>query len=47
MKYRVFNDEGTDFVDFEGDTIEDIRHQASNRITLPTWKNGYSEKLED
>ena len=46
MKVRLYNNAGTDFVNYEADTIEDIREQAKVRLTLPPWKDGWSEVLE-
>ena len=46
MKIRVWNNDSTDYCDYEG-TLEEIREQAKERITLPTWKDGWSEVVED
>ena len=45
MKIRLYNNDGSDFCDYEADTIEEIRELANGRITLPTWKDGHSEVL--
>lgn len=45
MKVRLYNNDSTDSVDYEWDTIEEIREQAKERIKLPTWKNGWSEVI--
>lgn len=47
MKIRLYDNDGSDFADYEADTIEEIREQVKNRITLSTWKNGHSEMLEE
>lgn len=46
MKIRLHNNDGSDNIVYEGDTIEEIREQAKERIKLPTWKLGWSEVLE-
>lgn len=46
MIVRVHNNDSSDYVDYEADTIEEIRELAKERITLSSWKNGWSEKLE-
>lgn len=46
MRYRLYNDDGSDYCDYEGETIEGIREQAAQRITLPTWTNGWSKQLD-
>ena len=46
MKVRLHNNDSTEFVDYEGETIEEIRTQSEYRISLPTWNNGWSEVLE-
>ena len=46
MKIRVWNDDSTDYCDYEG-TLEEIKEQAKERIKLPTWSNGWSEVLEE
>lgn len=43
---RIHNDDSTDEVDITGDTIEEIREKAKDRIKLPTWSNGWSEVIE-
>ena len=45
MKIRVYNNDGSDYVDYEG-TIEEIREDCAERITLPDWRDGHSEVLE-
>ena len=45
MKIRIHNNDGTDYVDYEGGTIEDIKEQCNERIKLPTWDKGWSEQL--
>ena len=47
MIIRVHNDDSTDYVDYEADTIEEIREMAKERINTPTWKNGWSEIIKD
>lgn len=47
MKYRIYNDNGTDTCDFEGKTIEEIQEKAKERINLPGWKNGWSQKIAE
>ena len=45
MKIRVYNNDGSDYCDYEG-TLEEIKEQAKQRITLPGWSEGHSEILE-
>jgi len=45
MRMRLHNDDSTDYVDYEGETIDDIREQAKTRLQLPTWRHGWSERL--
>lgn len=47
MIVRLYNDYGTDFCDYEADTIEDIRDMCKDRIKLPTWSNGWSELIKE
>lgn len=45
MKIRIHNNDSTDSIDYEADTVEEIREQAKERIKLPTWNNGWSEVI--
>lgn len=45
MKIRLWNNEATDYVDYEADTIEEIRDQCAGRIKMESWKDGHSEVL--
>lgn len=45
MKVRLWNNDSTDSVIYEAETIEEIREMAKERITLPTWNNGWSEQI--
>lgn len=47
MKLRLHNNDSTDHVDFEAETIEDIRKQAKDRVALSGWNNGWSEILKN
>lgn len=47
IKIRIHNNDNTDFVDYEGNTVDDIQKQAKNRIKLPAWNHGWSERLID
>ena len=46
MRYRIHNNDSTDFVVYEADTIEEIRELAQARIQLSSWENGWSERLD-
>lgn len=46
MIVRIHNSNDTDFIDYEADTIEEIREQAHNRIVLSSWASGWSEVLK-
>jgi hypothetical protein len=47
MKVRLHNNDSTEHIDYVGDSIEEIREQAAERITSPTWDKGWSEVLEE
>jgi len=44
MEIRIYNDDSTDYVDYEW-TLEEIREQAKERIALPWWENWWSEQV--
>ena len=46
MRYRIHNNDSTDFVEYEADTIEEIREMSKGRRSLPTWGDGWSERLD-
>ena len=46
MIIRIYNNDGSDYADYEG-TLEEIREECKSRIALDSWKNGHSEILED
>ena len=46
MKLRIHNNDGSDFADYEADTIDEIKEQCKYRISSDSWKNGWSEVLE-
>jgi len=46
MKIKLHNNDSTDEVVYEGETVEDIRAQCKERIKLPTWDKGWSEVIE-
>lgn len=46
MKVMIHNNDDTDFVVYEEDTIEEIREACADRIKQPTWNNGWSEVIE-
>lgn len=46
MRIRIHNNDDTDYVDFEADTVEEIREMCKERIALPDWRNGWSEVLD-
>lgn len=47
MIIRVHNNDDTDYCDYEAETIEEIRELAKNRIQLPTWDRGWSERIDE
>ena len=47
MIIRIYNNDSTDYVDYEADTIEEIRDMCKDRINMPTWCNGHSEIIEE
>ena len=42
MKIKLHNNNNTDAIIYTG-TLEEIRKQASERIKLPSWKNGWRQ----
>lgn len=42
MIIRIYNNDGSDYADYEG-TLEECK----SGIALDSWKNGHSEALED
>ena len=46
MVIRIYNNDSIDYVDYEAETIEEIREMCKERISLDSWKNGHSEILE-
>ena len=46
MVIRIYNNDSTDYADYEAETIEEIREMCKERILLDSWKNGHSEILE-
>ena len=47
MIIRIWNNDGDDYCDYEADTIEEIRDMCKDRINMSSWKNGYSEIIEE
>ena len=47
MIIRIYNNDGTDYVDYEADTLEEIKELCKERIILPGWSKGHSEVLEE
>lgn len=45
MKIKLHNNDDSDSVIYTG-TLKEIRIQATSRLTLPNWKNGWSEEIE-
>lgn len=45
MRIRLWNDDTTDSVVYEGETVCECQDQAKERISLPGWKHGWSEVL--
>jgi hypothetical protein len=46
MIIRVHNNDDSDYIDYEADTVEEIREMAKQRITLAEWSDGWSEVIE-
>jgi len=46
MVIRIYNNDGSDYCDYEG-TLEEIRAKCADRIKEANWCNGHSEVLED
>lgn len=47
MIIRVHNNDDSDYIDYEAETIEEIRDMAKERIGLEGWSNGWSETLRN
>jgi hypothetical protein len=47
MIIRIHNNDSTDYVDYEADTIDEIKELCKERILLPTWDKGWSEVIEE
>ena len=47
MKLRLHSSDGTDYIYYEGETVDEISEQSKERMKLPTWKDGWSEILEE
>lgn len=45
MRIKIHNNDSTDEVIYEADTIEEIRELAKERLKLPTWDKGWSEEI--
>lgn len=45
MKIKLHNNNDTDSIIYKG-TLEEIRQQSKRRISLPDWKDGWSEELD-
>ena len=45
MTIRIWNNDSTDYCDYKADTIEEIKVMCSERIKLPAWNNGWSERI--
>jgi len=46
MKYRIFNGEYEDYLDIEGETIEEIINKAQEETERRGWKNCWSKEIE-
>lgn len=46
MKIKLHNNDSTDSVIYEGETIEDIMLQAKERLKLFSWSKDWSEIIE-
>jgi hypothetical protein len=46
MIVKLYNNDGSDHVIYEGQTAGEIREKAKYRINLPEWKKGWSEVVK-
>ena len=46
MIIRVHNNNDSDYIDYEAETIEEIREMAKQVISLVNWSNGWSEIIK-
>ena len=46
MIIRVYNNDGSDYCDYEG-TVEENNEMCAERIRLSSWCNGWSEILDE
>jgi len=47
MTIRVWNNDSSDYCDYEADTVEEIREQCAERISRPDWNDGWSEVISE
>lgn len=47
MKVRIHNNDDTDQIDVEGESLEEIREEVEELIKRPSWCNGWSETIEE
>ena len=46
MIIRIWNDDSTDYADYEADTVEEIKEMCKDRIECAGWTHGWSEIIE-
>lgn len=47
MIIRIHNNDNSDYVDYEADTIEEIKELCKDRIKLANWISGWSEVIKN
>ena len=47
MIIRIYNNDSSDYVDYEADTIEEIRDMCKDRINMQSWCNCHSEIIRE
>jgi hypothetical protein len=47
MVIRIHNNDNSDYIDYEADTIEEIKELCKDRIKLANWAEGWSEVIKD
>ena len=45
INMRIYNNDNTDYCDYEWETIEEIKDQCSERIKCTGWDKGRSERI--
>ena len=47
MIIRIWNNDSTDYCDYEANTVEEIKKACAERIKLLDWSKGWSEIIKE